>query len=243
MKSLYEYSDGEIGLILIGGSAAVALVVCLGLCGILHRSREPPVRRPQSPSCNCAPLVCTVHSLNSHRQRRRGRGQSSSSEGDVGGEGGHGHHGESGGGGVGVGRGIIRQQSQSVVRGEHPIAFMLPTVKGETVEGWGDDRVPVFQVWSSVRAGPALGALQRVLRPGEHDHHLLRQPLHFGHPRGSKVGYSKTRMLLVLSVSLYFLLRPKVDIHLGDDFATSILIRLYTTQGERTAFITVVTVR
>ena len=36
MKSLLEYSDGEIALILVGGGVLAALTMCLGLCGLLH---------------------------------------------------------------------------------------------------------------------------------------------------------------------------------------------------------------
>ena len=36
MKSLLEYSDGEIALILVGGGVLAALIMCLGLCGLLH---------------------------------------------------------------------------------------------------------------------------------------------------------------------------------------------------------------
>ena len=36
MKSLLEYSDAEIALILVGGGVLAALTMCLGLCGLLH---------------------------------------------------------------------------------------------------------------------------------------------------------------------------------------------------------------
>ena len=34
---IYEYSDAQIGALIIGGGAVLALLLCLGLCGFLHR--------------------------------------------------------------------------------------------------------------------------------------------------------------------------------------------------------------
>ncbi|XP_059097877.1 synaptotagmin-5-like isoform X2 [Tigriopus californicus] len=77
MKSLYDFSDAEIGLIIIGGGCILGLSLCLGLCGLLHGI-----------------------------SRRRGKSNSVS----------------------GSKSGLIKEQSHSVLRGEHPIAFVLPSV-------------------------------------------------------------------------------------------------------------------
>ncbi len=37
VDGLYSLSDGQIGLVVIGGSFLVAAALCLGLCGVLHR--------------------------------------------------------------------------------------------------------------------------------------------------------------------------------------------------------------
>ncbi len=79
---------------------------------------------------------------------------------------------------------LIKEQSQSVVRGEHPIAFVLPTVSAR-------ERLSSLKCHSCFSIQDLdVGAVQRVLRPGEPPRAaglLLRQPGNIQHDKPEEV--------------------------------------------------------
>ena len=94
MVGLYEYSNGEIAAMLIGGCLASAFLICMGTCGVLYALKRSSWATKK-------------------RRKSNGSGIGSAAGG--------------GGGSVHTGS-LIKEQSQSVLRGDHPIAFVLPTV-------------------------------------------------------------------------------------------------------------------